>query len=167
LGFFRMDIPVEKRFRVLSQILRASHFEWLRAARALAPNVSELQLILKFWEEVAKDTAESYIKRIEPDKPLPEQIVRCFVFSSICMGEDCEAVAGKDENEAFARHTACPWFEWHKRLGKTELDLPGCDRWIEVFVDEINRRLGVRVRWETLKALPKGDDVCLRRFWVE
>lgn len=163
-----MNVPVEKRFKVLSQILRASHFEWLRAAEALAKEgVSELDLVLRFWEEVAHDTAVSYLKRIDLKKPLPAQIAESFAFSSVCMGEECEPLPGKDEREAFARHTACPWYEWHRRLDKMELDLAGCEKWIEVFIDEINRKLGVRMRWETLKALPKGDAVCLRRFWLD
>ncbi|MEE9224074.1 MAG: hypothetical protein V3U51_04935 [Thermoplasmata archaeon] len=162
-----MDIPLEKKFNMLSQIQRASHFEWLRAAKELCPDVSELDLVLKFWEIVGHDTAKNYLKHLDPEKPLPEQIAKNFVFSSQAMGEDAEFVEGKDEKEAFAQHVGCPWFEWHQRLDKLDQDQAGCDKWLETFVDDINKELGTNLKWETVKSIPKGDEVCLRRFWVE
>ena len=83
------------------------------------------------------------------------------------MGEDAEFVEGKDEKEAFAQHVGCPWFEWHQRLGKLDQDQAGCDKWLETFVDDINEELGTNLKWETVKSIPSGDEVCLRRFWVE
>ncbi len=162
-----MDIPLEKKFNMLSQIQRASHFEWLRAAKELCPDVSELDLVLKFWEIVGHDTAKNYLKHLDPEKSLPEQIAKNFGFSSQAMGEDAEFVEGKDEKEAFAQHVGCPWFEWHQRLDKMDQDQAGCDKWLETFVDDINKELGTELKWETVKSIPNGDAVCLRRFWVE
>jgi hypothetical protein len=162
-----MEIPVEKKFHVLSEIVRASHFEWLRAVKALAPQLDEAELVREYWQEVGRDTAQAYLPHIDREKPLPEQVARSFSFSSQCMGEDCGVKPGKDENEYFAEHTACPWFERHKKEGKPELDLPGCDAWLQAVVAGINEELGSNLRVETLKSLPDGDDVCLRRFWVE
>lgn len=162
-----MEIQLEKKFNMLSQIQRASHFEWLRAAKELCPSVSELDLVLKFWEIVGHDTAKSYLRHLDPEKPLPEQIARNFVFSSQSMGEDAEFIEGEDEKEAFAQHTGCPWFEWHQRLDKLDQDQPGCDKWLETFIEDINKELGSNIKWETVKSIPNGNDVCLRRFWVE
>jgi hypothetical protein len=77
-----MEIPLEKKYNVLSQIQRASHFEWLRAAKELCPDVSELDLVLKYWEIVGHDTAKNYLKHLDPEKPLPEQVAKNYVFSS-------------------------------------------------------------------------------------
>jgi hypothetical protein len=162
-----MDIPLEKKYNMLSQIQRASHFEWLRAAKELCPDVSELELVLKFWEIVGHDTAENYLKHLDPEKPLPEQIAKNFVFSSQSMGEDAEFVEGKDEKEAFAQHVGCPWFEWHQRLDKLDQDQAGCDMWLKTFIDDLNKVLGSNVKWETVKSIPNGDEICLRRFWVD
>jgi hypothetical protein len=162
-----MEIPLEKKYNVLSQIQRASHFEWLRAAKELCPDVSELDLVLKYWEIVGHDTAKNYLKHLDPEKPLPEQVAKNYVFSSQSMGENAEFVEGKDENEAFAQHVGCPWFEWHQRLDKLDQDQAGCDMWLETFVDDINKELGTNLKWETMKSIPAGDRICLRRFWIE
>ena len=74
---------------------------------------------------------------------------------------------GDDGSEAFVRHEACPWFDWHKRLGLLEEDRAGCDCWFATTVDEINRKLGTALKVETLSTLPDGDAACVRRFWVE
>ncbi|MFH1529860.1 MAG: hypothetical protein ABIK09_03890 [Pseudomonadota bacterium] len=162
------EIPIEKKFHMLSQIQRISHFEWLEAAMHFAKEgTTELDLVKKFWEIVGRDTSGSYLKHLNPEAPLPRQIAESFVFSSRSMGEDAVLVEGADENECFARHNGCPWHEWHERLGKLDQDLPGCDAWLESFMEIINETLGTNVRWATVKSLPAGDDICLRRFWVD
>jgi hypothetical protein len=162
------EIPLEKKFHMLSQIQRMSHFEWLKAAMHFAKEgTTELEVVKKFWEIVGHDTSPGYLKHLDPEKPLPRQIAKNFVFSSQSMGEDAVLVEGKDDSESFAQHNGCPWYEWHKRLDKLEQDLPGCDMWLEAFMADINEKLGTNVKWETVKSLPNGDDICLRRFWVE
>lgn len=159
--------PLQKKLDILSQIHRASHFQWLRAAKALCPQVDERELVVRYWTEVGHETARNYLKHIDPDGPLPRQIAENCVFSSVCMGEDAILVEGKDDKEAFVQHNGCPWFEWHKRMDRLDQDQPGCDKWIEIFMADINQELGTKINWETIKSLPHGDDVCLRRFWVE
>lgn len=162
-----MEIPIEKRFKILSQIHRASYFDWIEAVKEIYPGVDELELVLKFWEKVAEGTAKNYLKHLDLNKPLPRQIAKNFVWSSLCMGEDAELIEGKNQNECFARHNDCPWFHWHKRLGKLEFDQKGCDMWLNTLIRIINKELGTNIKDETLKSLPNGDGVCLRRFFVE
>ncbi|MEW5920821.1 MAG: L-2-amino-thiazoline-4-carboxylic acid hydrolase [Bacillota bacterium] len=162
-----MDMPIEKKFKMQSAILRATHFEWRRAALSFCPDANPMDLVMKFWEEVGHDTADAYLKQIDPSKPLPKQLAQNTVFSSICMGEDAKVVDGKDEKESFVRHDGCPWYDWHKMLGLLEEDQPGCDHWFRTFVKDINAKLGTDVKWETQKCLAAGDEICLRRFWVD
>ena len=82
------------------------------------------------------------------------------------MGEDAKIRKGEDE-EYFVRHDACPWFDWHKRLGLLGEDRPGCDIWYFKTVEYINEKLGTNVKIETTNSLPDGDDCCLRRIWIE
>lgn len=162
-----MDMPVEKKFNFLSQVQRASHFEWRRAAMKHAPGVDPLELVKEFWRESGHDTAEGYLRRIDKNKPIPRQLAENTAFSSVAMGEDAKVVPGKDDSECFLKHDACPWYDWHKRLNLLEEDQPGCDEWFITFVADINKALGTNVKFETLKSLPAGDDCCLRRFWVD
>lgn len=162
-----MGPTLQRKFDILTQIHRASHFEWLGAIKAICPEVNERELVLRFWADAGHDTARSYVKHIDPSQPLPRQIAANIVFSSVCMGEDAVLVEGIDDQEAFVRHSACPWFEWHVRTGRTDDDQPGCDMWIGTLVADINRELASEIEWETISSLPQGDEVCLRRFWLE
>jgi hypothetical protein len=161
-----MDVPLETRFKVLCEIVRAQHFAWREAALALAPELDGEKLANKMWEITGVQTAKAYLKRIDPDKPLAPQVARSIAWSSVCMGEDAKVEEGKGD-EAFIRHSDCPWFHWHKRLGALPEDQPGCDTWFKTSVDEINKALGTRIRLETQCSLPAGDSCCLRRVWVE
>jgi hypothetical protein len=161
-----MDVPIETRFKVLCEIVRAQHFAWRQAALNMAPNLDPQELGNRMWEITGVETAKAYVKRLDTGKPLAEQVARSIAWSSVCMGEDA-AVEKGDGDEAFVRHADCPWFHWHKRLNVVSEDQPGCDTWFFTAVAEINKRLGTKIKIETQKSLPGGDDCCLRRIWVE
>ncbi len=156
-----------KRFDLLANIMRASHFEWRRAVQSLCPDVDPTEAVKRFWEEAGKDTAAFYLKKIDPDDDLPAQVAALYVASSVAMGEDAAIVPSQNPGESMARHQACPWYDWHKREGLLEEDQVGCDRWLETVVDEINKSLGTNLRFETVESLPTGGNSCLRRFWEE
>jgi hypothetical protein len=161
------DIPVEKKFAVLTQITRAQHFAWHEAVRQLCPEIDVAQVTDKMWQVTGHETAKSYLKRLDPSKPLAPQVAASIVWSSQCMGEEAALEETPAKDEAFVRHADCPWFHWHKRLDLLPEDRAGCDRWFQTTIDDINEALGTRLRMETLEALPEGGTCCLRRFWVE
>jgi len=156
----------KKKFELLADILRASHFEWRRAALAASPGLDPEELIKRFWEEVGKDTARFYLKKIDPEKDLAGQVADLFVSSSTVMGEQAEVVAAP-EGESQVVHHDCPWFHWHKKEGVLEEDQVGCDHWLATVVKEINKSLDRGLRFETLESLPGGAHCCRRRFWEE
>lgn len=162
------DIPIEKKFAVLCEIVRAQHFAWHRAVEKLCPGVDVAEVTNKMWEITGHQTAKAYLRRLDPDQPLAEQIAASIVWSSRCMGEDAKvekSTTGADE--AFVRHADCPWFHWHERLKLLAEDRPGCDLWFQTTIDDINKELGTKIRMETTEALPEGGTCCMRRFWVE
>ncbi len=161
-----MDIPIETRFKVLCEIVRAQHFAWREAALTLAPQLDPQALVNKMWEITGVQTAKTYLKRLDPAKPLALQVARAIAWSSVCMGEAATVEPGQGD-EAYLKHTDCPWCHWHQRLGLLEEDRPGCDTWFGATVTEINRALGSNLRIETTQALPDGSDCCLRRIWSE
>ncbi|MHC4218350.1 MAG: hypothetical protein ACYSU7_07825 [Planctomycetota bacterium] len=161
-----MDVPAEERFRVLCEITRAQHFAWREAALALAPHLDPGALTRKMWEITGVQTADAYLKRLDSGAPLALQVARSIAWSSTCMGEAVTVEAGEGD-EAFVRHTDCPWFHWHKRLDLLAEDRPGCDTWFQTVVARINETLGTSIRIETTSALPEGGTCCARRIWVE
>ena len=161
------DIPVEKRFEILVEIVRAQHFAWREAALTLCPDIDPTELGNKMWEITGVQTGKAYLKRIDKSKPLAEQLANSIAWSSVCMGEDARVIKGKQGDEAFVKHDGCPWYDWHKRLGILDEDLPGCDTWFRTAVETINKELGTKLRIETQQSLPEGNSCCLRRIWVE
>jgi len=154
------EIPVEKKFAILCEITRAQHFAWHEAVRQLCPDVDVAKVTDRMWEVTGHETARAYLKRLDKEKPLAPQVAASIVWSSQCMGEDAalEPTPGKDE--AFVRHSDCPWYHWHKRLDLLHEDRRGCDLWFQTTVDDINKALGTKLRMET-------HACCLRRFYVE
>ncbi len=157
---------LQHRFRILCQITRAQHFAWRQAVVRCCPDADPAKVTDVMWEITGESTGAAYARRLDVAEPLSAQIAQSIVWSSKCMGEDAEVEPGEGD-EAFVRHAACPWFDWHKRLGLLEEDRPGCDAWFQSTVAVVNRELGTKLRCETLEALPDGDSCCLRRFWVE
>lgn len=156
-----------KRFELLANIMRASHFEWRRAVASLCPGLDPVEAVKRYWEEVGKDTASFYLKKIDPDEDLAAQVAALYVASSVAMGEDAAVVPSVVPGESLARHEACPWYDWHVREGLVSEDQVGCDRWLQTVVDEINKGLGTKLRFATVESLPAGGSSCLRRFWEE
>ena len=161
-----MDIPIEKRFRVLCEIVRAQHFAWREAALTMAPQLDGKELTNKMWALVGVQTAKAYLKHIDPAKPLALQVAQFIARSSICMGEEVEVEEGQGD-EAFVKHSHCPWFDWHKRLDLLAEDQPGCDTWFNGIAEQINKTLNVNIKIETECTLPDGADCCHRRIVVE
>ncbi|MCX6154142.1 MAG: L-2-amino-thiazoline-4-carboxylic acid hydrolase [Candidatus Kapabacteria bacterium] len=162
-----IEIPIEKKFKILCGIARAQHFAWREACRQLVPELDTTEIVNKMWEVSARDTANAYLKMLDKDKSLPMQIAESVVKSSITMGEDAKLIKGDGVDEYFVRHDGCPWFDWHKNLGLLAEDRPGCDNWYFKTVEFMNEKLATNVRIETTNSLPDGDDCCLRRIWIE
>jgi hypothetical protein len=162
-----MEVSLEKKFAVLCQIVRAQHFAWRRAVAEHCPGVDMTSVVAHMWRITGEETARAYVGRLDPAKPLAPQVAESIAWSSRCMGEEAVVEISEDGEQAFVRHHACPWKDWHERRGLLAEDRPGCDAWFGSTLDGINRALRTRVRFETLETLPEGGASCLRRLWVE
>lgn len=156
------DVPLETRFSVLTQISRAQHFAWREAVRRMFPDVDPAEVVNLMWEITGEQTADSYAKRLDPAKPLANQVAQCIAWSSSCMGED--AVVEERDGEVFVKHVDCPWFHWHRRLGLLAEDRPGCDRWFAATLGALGKRFGTTLSFDTLETLPEGGSCCRRRI---
>ena len=161
------ELPIDKRFEALVEICRASHFAWREAVTRCCPDVDPTEVVNTMWEITGVQTAEAYLKRLDPSQDLAAQFAACIVWSSVCMGEDAAVEAGEQPNEHRVRHISCPWHRWHESRGLLDEDRPGCDRWFEAAIRTINQRLGTRLRFRTITALPDGGECCLREIWEE
>ena len=158
-----MSFTTKQKFDVLCKITRASHFEWREAFIKMFPDVNPMDAVMKYWEIVGRDTAKAFLKRIDRDKPVAPQIAEMIVNSSLAMGESADMTVENDGNVRLV-HSACPWFDWHKKYDALKEDQPGCDCWIQTILKDINQELNTNVRVETLSSLPAGDENCTRIF---
>jgi hypothetical protein len=161
------EIPIDKKYEILVQICRASHFAWREAVQRCCPDVDPEEVVNQMWDVTGVQTAEAYLKRLDPSRDLAEQVAACIVWSSQCMGEDAHTEPGDRPGEHRVRHDACPWYAWHQKHGLLGEDRPGCDRWFDAAIRTINDRLGRNLRFKTLSALPDGDSCCSRVLWEE
>ena len=54
-----MDIPIEQRFKVLCEIVRAQHFAWREATLAMAPDLDPIELTNEMWRITGVQTAKA------------------------------------------------------------------------------------------------------------
>jgi len=157
------------KFEALGNITRATWYEWRQAAIECArPGLKPLDLVLKAWEVVGHDTAKAYFGALDVSKPtFIKDIAQCIVNSSTMMGEDAKLVEGENEDEIYVQWDRCPWPEFARRYGAPmEEDVLGCDKWFQTVIADINALFNTEVKLETLKAIPRGDEACLRRISI-
>ncbi len=162
------EVPIEKRFAILCEIVRAQHFAWHEAVVDLCPDVDAASVTNRMWEVTGRETAKAYAKRIDTAQPIAAQVAAGIAWSSVCMGEDAsvqKVEGGRDE--AFLTHDGCPWLAWHQKTDLLAEDRPGCDAWFRTTVEGVNEALGTRLQFETLETMPDGAPRCRRRFWVQ
>lgn len=155
------------KFEALGNITRATWFEWREAAIETArPEFKPLDLVLKAWEVVGHDTAKAYFTMLDRSKDsYVKDIAQCIVSSSTMMGEDAKLVPGENKDEIYVQWDRCPWPEFARRYGAPmEEDVLGCDKWFTTVIEDINELFNTNVKLETLKAIPRGDRICLRRI---
>jgi len=156
--------PLETRFAVLAQICRAQHFAWRQAVVEMCPEVDAADVGTRMWEITARETAKAYLRRLDLSKPLPPQLAQHFAWSSTCMDEAVTVTESPAGDEAQVIHHACPWFDWHTRLGLLAEDRSGCDAWFFTVVDEVAKATAIDVRIETIATLPDDACTCTRRI---
>lgn len=157
------------KFDMLGNIERATWYEWREAALSFAPpNVKPLDLVLKAWEVVGHDTAKAYLPMLDKSKPtFLRDIAKCIMTSSLMMGETAKLVDGKNKDEIFVQWDRCPWPEFARRYNvPMEEDVLGCDKWFQTVIGDINALFNTNVKLETLKAIPRGEQICLRRISI-
>ncbi len=158
-----MSFTTEQKFNALCLITRASHFEWREAFIKMFPNIDPKEAVLKYWEIVGHDTAKAYLRRIDRTKPVAPQIAKMIVNSSLAMGESAE-MTEEINGKIRLVHSACPWYDWHKKYDALEEDQSGCDCWLQTIVKDVNQELGTQIQVETISSLPNGDNNCTRIF---
>jgi hypothetical protein len=172
-----MAVDPEKEISSLWRALQGSQgatrrifYQMRQAAIKLAgPDADPLDIGVKAWEIIGKDTGKSYLPRMNMLKGvegLMMNVARAYQGLAETNGAVVKIEKGNDPNEIFIKWERCPWPTSAKEFGASmKEDLLGCDKYLEAFLAEVNAFLDTNLKIETQKAIPSGDGVCLRRLY--
>lgn len=151
----------EKRWKELLYICHNFYFTWRNTVVEQLGQKETIDIVLKFWEKIGKDTANAYLKRGRVDVDKPVTIAKAIKRSCEIMGEVVELVK-RNENDVVVRHIYCPWWPSHKRLKLERECQLICDKWFQCVVKTLNSQMKI----VTLKSIPRGNSCCERCIWL-
>lgn len=149
---------------------RRTFYQLRQAAIELAgPDADPLEVGVKAWETMGKDTGNSYLPRmnlLKGEEGLMMSVARAYQGLWTTNGAVVKIEKGESPHELFIKWERCPWPTAAKEHGASmKEDLLGCDRYLQAFLGQVNAFLGTNLQVETQKAIPSGDGVCLRRLF--
>ena len=75
---------------------------------------------------------------------------------------------GENPFEVFIKWERCPWPTFAKEYGvEMEEEVLCCDRILQTILKDVNMFFNVNYKIETLKAIPRGQGVCLRKLYKD
>lgn len=172
-----MAVDPEKEISGLWRALQGSQgatrkmfFQMRRVLLEVAgPDVNPLDVGVKAWESIGKDTGKSYLPRMNLLKGvegLMMSVARAYQGLGATNGAVVKIGKGENSHELFITWERCPWPTSAKEHGASmKEDLQGCDAYLQTFLGEANAFLGTNLKIETQKAIPRGDGVCVRRLY--
>jgi len=172
-----MAVDPEKEISGLWRALQGSQestrrtFYQMRQAllEVAGPDADPLDLSVRAWGIIGKDMGKAYLPRMNLLKGiegLMMNVARAYQVLWTTNGAVVKIEKGQKPNELFITWERCPWPTSAKEHGASmKEDLQGCDTYLQAFLEEVNAFLGINLKIETLKAIPSGDGVCLRRLY--
>ncbi|MFW6147794.1 MAG: hypothetical protein ACOC6B_05305 [Thermodesulfobacteriota bacterium] len=133
------------------------------------PDANPFDLGVKAWDFIGKDMGKANLPRMNLLKGvegLMMNVARAYQGLAATNGAVVNIEKGENTNELFIKWLRCPWPTAAKENGVSmDEDLKGCDAYLQAFLEEVNAFLGTNLKIETLKAIPSGDGVCIRRLY--
>ena len=147
-----------------------AHYRWRQAAIELAgADVKPLDVSLKAAEITGAEIGKSFLARLNWLKGEPGWLMGLAGSLAGNWTNQGAVVAidrGKDPYELFIKWDRCPWPTFAKEYEvNMEEDVLVCDRILETILHDVNIFFDVEYKIETLKAILRGQGVCLRRLY--
>lgn len=172
-----MSFDAEKEITKLWSDLRSvqseigrTYFRWRQAALAVAgPKANPLDVSLKAAEIIGAELAKAAIPRLnwlKGEEVWLKSLAGGIAAQWIMQGAGVKIEKGQTPTEIFIKWERCPWPTYAKEYGvKMEEDVLCCDRILQSILPDVNAFFNVNYKIETLKAIPRGQGVCLRRLF--
>lgn len=147
-----------------------TYFRWRQAALAVAgPNANPLDVSLKAAEIIGKELGKQSLPRLnwlKGEEAWLRSLAGGIAMQWIMQGAVVKVEKGEKPTEMFIKWERCPWPTYAKEYGvKMEEDVLCCDRILQSILPDVNTFFNVNYKIETLKAIPRGQGVCLRRLF--
>jgi hypothetical protein len=145
-------------------------YRWRQAALEMAgANAKSLDISLKAAEITGKEIGKSFLPRLnwlKGEEAWMTGLANGYAGQWINQGAVVTLEKGERPFEIFIKWERCPWPTFAKEYGvPMEEDVLCCDRILQTILVDANIFFNVNYKIETLKAIPRGQGVCLRRLY--
>jgi hypothetical protein len=147
-----------------------TYFRWRQAALEVAgPNANPLDISLRAAEIIGKELGKAALPRLnwlKGEEVWMRSLAGGIAAQWLMQGAIVKVEKGEKPTEMFIKWERCPWPTYAKEYGvKMEEDVLCCDRILQSILPGVNAFFNVNYKIETLKAIPRGQGVCLRRLY--
>jgi len=147
-----------------------TYYRWREAALQFAgPDVKPLDVSLKTAEIMGMEIGKSFLPRLnwlKGEEAWLMNLAKNFAGNWINQGAIVEVEKGENPSEVFIKWKRCPWPTFAKEYGvDMEEDVLCCDMILQTILKDVNEFFNTNYKIETLKAIPRGEGVCLRRLY--
>ena len=147
-----------------------TYFRWRQAALQVAgPNANPIDISLKAADIIGKELGKASLPRLnwlKGEEVWMKSLAGGIAAQWIMQGAIVRVEKSEKPHEIFIKWERCPWPTYAKEYGvKMEEDVLCCDRILQNILPDVNAFFNVHYKIETLKAIPRGQGVCLRRLY--
>jgi hypothetical protein len=174
-----MSFDAEKEITKLWSNLHAAqadigrtYYRWRRAALEIAgPDADPLEVGLKAAEVIGAELGKAALPRLnwlKGEETWLRSLAGGIALNWITQGAVVKVEPGENPLEMFIKWERCPWPSFAKQYGvNMEEDVLCCDKILQSILPDVNTFFNVNYKIETLKAIPRGQGVCLRRLYKD
>lgn len=149
-----------------------TYYRWRQAALEIAgPDVKPLDVGLKAAEIMGIEIGKGLLPRLnwlKGEEVWLINLAKGIAGNWINQGAVVSLEKGENPLEAIIKWERCPWPTFAKEYGvDMEEDVLCCDRILQTILQDTNTFFNVSYKIETIKAIPRGEGVCLRRLFKE
>jgi hypothetical protein len=147
-----------------------TYYRWRQAALKMAgPNAKSLDVSLKAAEIFGMEIGKSFLPRLnwlKGEEFWLMSLANSYAGQWINHGAIVKVEKGSHPFEALIQWERCPWPTFAKEYGvPMEEDVLCCDKILQTILGDVNVFFNVNYKIETLKAIPRGEGVCLRKLY--
>lgn len=147
-----------------------TYYRWRQAALDVAgPDADPKEVALRAAEIIGAEIGKGFLPRLnwlKGEEGWLKGLCANYAGQWINQGAVVKIEPGEKPFEVFLKWERCPWPTFAKEYDvDMEEDVLCCDKILQTILEDVNMFFNVNYKIETLKAIPRGQGVCLRRLY--